>query len=240
MQTYPPTSDARSGWSWPLWATISGIFGAVATAFSEQSLSEDVRGSGVAVIAELNHWNFQVGILTGLFATFALIAFAAGWQRWAEDNGLVRNLAARMIGLAMIASAGAMIIGYGFKGSLAVYLDGGLDGGSYPAENLLTIFMINDFAPWMCWWGVTFAVLGVIWLSFRDGALPKWFGAVAIPFALVPLGFVFATGLPGMTATSSLFMIFFGIAMAVRERRAATVAIRTPRPASGALIEQPA
>ena len=135
------------GWTWPLWATIAGVFGVVATLISEQTIDEDVRGSGAAVIAELNHVNFHVGIITGLIATFAILAFAAGWHRWSEYV-CKESLAARLVTLALTASAGAMIIGYGFKGSLAVYLDGGMDEGSYPAENLLVIFMINDFAPW--------------------------------------------------------------------------------------------
>lgn len=212
----------RPGWTWPLWGVVAGVFGAIGTLFSEQMIDEDVRGSGTAVIAELNHTNFQIGIITGLIATFALLAFAAGWQRWAR-NAFDDSLAGRLVSISLAASAGAMIVAYGFKGSLAVYLDGGMDGGSYPAENLITIFMINDFAPFLAWWGVTFAQLAITWLAFKEDLLPRWIGVVSLVLALIPIGFVVITGLPGMTAMGgTAFMLFFGVAQAIRERRLAT------------------
>ena len=39
-----------------------------------------------------------------------------------------------------------MIIGYGLKGSLAIYLPGGIDANTYPHQGLYTLFMINDSA----------------------------------------------------------------------------------------------
>jgi hypothetical protein len=215
----------NAGWSWPLWGVAAGVFGMIGTMFSEQRIDEDIRGSGTAVIAELNHWNFQAGIITGLIATFAILAFAAGWQRWADRRELGENLAARLVSLSLVASAGAMIIAYGFKGSLAVYLDGGMDEGSYPAENLLMVFMINDFAPFLCWWGATFASIGIAWLALKDGLLPKWMGVVAAVLALVPIVVVGLTGLPGIPGgTASLFLIIFGLGLALRERKVAVTA----------------
>lgn len=216
--------EFRPSWSWPLWGVVAGAFGAIGTMFSEEMIDEDVRGSGVAVIAELDHTRFQIGIVTGLIATFAILAFAAGWQRWASERG-TESLAMRLVTLALTASAGAMIIGYGFKGSLAVYLDGGMDEGSYPAENLLSIFMINDFAPFLCWWGVAFAAIAIAWLAFREGALPKWIGGVAAFFALVPTVFVVVTGLPGFPGViTPAFMVILGIGLALSMRRAVVTA----------------
>jgi len=108
---------------------------------------------GAAVIDALDRTGFHIGIVSGLAAVFCLLIFTAGWRKWAATSA-PESLAGEMISLAFVASTGAMLLGYGFKGSLAVYLPGGFDEGSYPNENLLSVFMFNDFAPYIAWYGV--------------------------------------------------------------------------------------
>ena len=90
-----------------------------------------------------------------------------------------------------------MMLAYGFKGALAVYLPNGMDEGTYPNESLLTFFMFDDFGAFISWWGVAMATGAIAWLALRERRLPLWIGIVAALFALVPVGFVTATGLPG-------------------------------------------
>ena len=51
--------------------------------------------------------------------------------------------------MAFAASAALMMLGYGFMGSLAVYLPGGIDDGTFPVEGLYSVFMFLDFAPFI-------------------------------------------------------------------------------------------
>lgn len=123
--------------------------------------------------------------------------------------------------MAMTASAGAMIIGYGMKGSLAVYMPGGMDEGLYSIEGLFSVYLFLDFAPWLCWWGVTFAALGMLWLSLRERAIGRWVAYVTIPFVLLPLAMMIGTGLPGLTAIDSLWLAIVSTGLAVGARRQA-------------------
>jgi hypothetical protein len=151
---------------------------------------------------------------------FCLLVFAAGWRRWTNENKM-DSLAAEVVTFGFIASAGAMILGYGFKGSLAVYLPGGLDEGSYPNENLLSVFMFNDFAPYIAWYGVAMAAAALAWVSLRERLLPLWFGIVSVIFVLLPVGYLVATGLPGFPGVvDPLWIVIVGAGLAVSLRRA--------------------
>ncbi len=213
---------APSNWFWPLFGTAAGVLGAIGHLFTDQKLTDEERASGAAVIDALNRADFHIGVVAGLAAVVSLLIFTAGWRRWIAGYA-PDSIAGEMISLALVASAGAMLLGYGFKGSLAVYLPGGMDGGSYPDENLLSVFMFNDFAPYIAWYGVAMAALGVAWFSLYQHRLPIWFGIVSAIFAVVPIGFLVATGLPGFPGVVDPFwMVIFGIGLAVRLRRSAS------------------
>jgi hypothetical protein len=207
-------------WYWPLFGVAAGVLGAIGHLFTDQDLSDEARASGVAVIDELNRTNYHIGIISGLAAVFCLLVFAAGWRRWTNENKM-DSLAAEVVTFGFIASAGAMILGYGFKGSLAVYLPGGLDEGSYPNENLLSVFMFNDFAPYIAWYGVAMAAAALAWVSLRERLLPLWFGIVSVIFVLLPVGYLVATGLPGFPGVvDPLWIVIVGAGLAVSLRRA--------------------
>ena len=120
-----------------------------------------------------------------------------------------------------------MILAYGFKGSMAVYLSGGIDEGSMAAEGLYSVFMFLDFAPYIAWWGVAFAATTMVWLSFRDRLLPRWVGAISVPFALLPIAAVAGTGLrgvPGVVDGLWLLIVSLGVGLGRAGRRTATAA----------------
>ena len=184
--------------TWALWGVAAGVLGIIATMITDGagSLSEADYRSGAALIDQLDRNLYHIGVVAGFFTAFSVLFTAAGWRRWAE-RAAPESLPARVVSMALTATAGAMILGYGFKGSLAVYLDGGMDQGSMTPEGLYSVFMFLDFAPYIAWWGGAMAAGVVAWLSLRDGLLPRWIGIVSALFFLVPVGFMVATGLPG-------------------------------------------
>ena len=183
---------------WALWGVAAGLLGIVATLLTDgsQGLSEEDYRRGAELIDLLNRDLYHVGVVAGFFAVLCVLFTAAGWRRWAATVA-PENLPARVVSMALTASAGAMMLGYGFKGSLAVYLDGGMDEGSMTREGLYAVFMFLDFGPYIAWWGAAIAAAAMAWLGLRDQLLPRWIGAVSALFAIVPVGFLVATGLPG-------------------------------------------
>lgn len=217
--------DSRD-WRWSLWGAAAGVLGAVGHLFSFQRPSEAEVASGAGVIAGLERGPYHVGIVTGLAGVFCLLVFAAGWRRWAAAAAPV-SLAAGMITLALTASAGAMMLAYGFKGALAIYLTDGIDEGTYPAENLLTLFMFDDFSAFISWWGVAMAAAAVAWMALRERRLPLWIGLLSVLVVLVPVAAVGITGLPGVPGLiGPLYLVILGPALAFTFRRAGAGAAR--------------
>lgn len=210
---------------WTLWGAGAGVLGALATLATDTQgqLYEEGVTLGAEAIREVERWGYHAGIVLGLTATFCLLVAAAGWRRWANERA-PDSLAARVVGMAMTASAGAMILGYGMKGSLAVYLDGGFNEGFFTDEGLFSIFMFLDFAPFVVWWGVCFAAMAMTWLSLREKVLPRWVGVLGVPFVLAPVAFVVATGLPGFPGVvDSAYLAIVSLGLARRfAREAAT------------------
>jgi hypothetical protein len=72
------------------------------------------------VLGLISRTDLQIGAVAGFLAVGCVLAFAAGWRQWSERHGAPTS-AARLVSLALVASAGATIIGYGLKGPLAIY-----------------------------------------------------------------------------------------------------------------------
>lgn len=231
------TRDLRASWHWPLWAVAAGVLGAIGHLFTMQSVSEAEYASGVGVIETLDRNGYHIGIVAGMCAVFCLLVFAAGWRRWVATNASA-SLAAGVVSLALVASAGAMILGYGFKGALAVYLPGGMDEGSFPAEGLYTLFMFDDLGPFMAWYGVAMAATAVAWFALRERQLPIWIGLVSTLFAMVPVAVLVVTGLPGFPGVvDPLWLVIAGVGLAVTMRRRETAGARQPADARHAGIQ---
>jgi len=181
----------------------AGVLGAAATAFTDPqgSLTVDDRRSGAEAIELLDRTSYHVGAVTGFLAVACLLVAASGWRRFTERHA-PESLAGRLVPAALAATAAAAIVGYGFKGALAIYLDGGINENEYPAEGLYPLFMINDLAPFLAWWGVAVAAAGVAWLSLREKLVPTWMGLISVVAAAAPLAFLVATGLTGFAGVA--------------------------------------
>lgn len=216
-----PVGRRTSGTNWPLWGAAAGVLGMVGTLFTDTRPPETSSAITKDEVFALDPAGFHAGIIAGLAATFCLLVTAAAWRRWATEKA-PGNLAAGVVSSALTASAGAMILAYGMKGSLAVYLPGGMDQGTYSADGLFSVFLFLDFAPYIAWWGVCFASLAFVWLSLRERLLPRWIGVVSIPFLLAPIVFMAATGLPGFPGVvDGLWLTVVSIGLSVGLRRSA-------------------
>jgi hypothetical protein len=212
----PERRGARA--TWALAGASAGLLGFLGLMFDGSASLEDTDYlKGADVVDLVDRGAYHIGLLLGLAAVFALLVNAAGWRRWVE-RAAPDNLMARLIPYGMIATAGAMILGYGFKGSFAVYLEGGIDEGTMTKEGLYSVFMFLDFAPFMAWWGVTAAAVAITWLSLRHGLVPRWIGVLSAVMTLLPLAVVSITGLPGISFVSTVWLVVASVGVAASRR----------------------
>jgi hypothetical protein len=181
---------------WALWGIGAGVLGILANLVADPivSLTTAQKQQGPAVLSHVHRANFQIGAVAGFLTVACVLVFAAGWRQWSERHGAPTS-AARLVGLALTASAGAMIIGYGIKGPLAIYLPGGIDAHTYPSQGLYSLLMLNDSAPYFAWWGVIVAAAGVAWLAFRERLVVRWVGAVSVLAVIAAFAWLALTGL---------------------------------------------
>jgi hypothetical protein len=181
---------------WAMWGIGAGVLGIVANMVTDPiaSLTDTQKRQGAALLSHVHRLDFQLGAVAGFLAVACVLAFTAGWRQWSERHGPPVT-AARLVALALAASAGAMIIGYGVKGPLAVYLPGGIDANSYPPQGLYSLLMLNDSFPYFAWWGVIIAAAGIAWLAFRERLVVRWVGAVSVLAVVAAFGWLAVTGL---------------------------------------------
>ena len=208
--------SGRCAW----WGVVAGAAGIVGTLLTDAqgAVWEDGVTLGSEAIRQVERTPYQVGIVAGFVAVVATLFAASGWRRWAGERA-PDNVAAGVVSAALTASAGAMMLGYGFKGSMAVYLPGGMDEGTFTDDGLFSIWMFLDFAPYIAWWGTVVAAGVVTWISLRNRLLPRWIGFVSIPFAVAPLAFMVASGLPGMSVVGTAWMAIVSLGLVVGGRR---------------------
>lgn len=212
----------REVWAW--WGAAAGGLGVVAHLLTQPEITIEQRRSGTAVLGALDRTGYHIGAVAGFMAVACLLITAAGWRRWA-DRLATENLGGRLVPLALTASAGAMVIAYGVKGALAIYLPRGINDGEFPPEGLYTLFMIDDLAPFYAWWGVAVAAAGVAWLGLRHHLLPRWIGALSAIAFLLPTAFLTVTGLTGFAgAPGPVWLLVASIGVA---------RLRVPAPADG-------
>jgi len=212
-----PATGRRNRWA--LWGAAAGVFGGVATLLpSRVNLQKNDAHTTASVIAQLHRWPYQVSVVAGFAAVACLLVAAAGWRRWAQERA-PESLAASVISKAFAASAGAMMIAYGFAGALAVYLHGGMNAKMFSAQGLFSLYMILDFGPYIAWWGVAVAAAALVYAAFREGRVPRWVGAVSVAFVVIALLPLVATGLPGMPGVLGPFWLALVSVGLARSRR---------------------
>lgn len=210
-----PAGTARRRHIWALWGSAAGLGGLLTNIVFAQPLSEQVRSSGdaTAVVAELSRGNYHVSAITGFLTVACLLLFAAGLHRWTQEQSS-DSLALRAAPLGILASAAALIAGYGVKGQLSAYLEGGFNESSYEDGARYLYFVLDDLAGYYSWWGVAVAAACIAWLSFRERLIVRWVGAAALVACAVPLLFLGAFGFTGISGiVCPIFLVLAGIGL---------------------------
>jgi hypothetical protein len=203
---------------WALWGIAAGVLGVIATLITDPitSLTSAQKLQGAAALGHVSRLDFQIGAVAGFLAVACVLAFTAGWRQWSERQGPPVS-AARLVGTALTASAGAMIIGYGIKGPLAIYLPGGIDAHTYPAQGLYSLLMLNDSAPYFAWWGVIVAAAAVAWLAFRERLVVRWVGALSVLAVVAVFAWLAVTGLTDFAGVAGpVWLVLASLGLALR------------------------
>lgn len=232
----PLHDDARRGRrrfsAWPLWAVVSGVAGMTGTvgtdlrpaAESEAWMNGDDYTVTIADMAGLDPVIGRIGFVAGLIAVAGLIVFAAAWRRHVETV-FTRSTAARVVSGGLIATAGAALLGYGWRGALANYL--GPEAGTYDEQGLFVYYMLTDFGAYLPWFATLVAALGIAWMAWAERSVSRILGTVSALFALLLFAGVLVTGVPGLPGTlMQAWLVIAGVWLAVGRSRITQAEVR--------------
>lgn len=211
--------------AWPLWAALSGIAGTIGTVVTDlRPDAEDeaiANGQNHAVVPAdmigLDPSLARIGFLAGVVSILALIVFAAAWRRQVETV-FTRSTAARVVSIGFVASAGALILGYGWRGALANYL--GPEAGLYGEEGLFVYYMLTDFGAYIPWMGLVASAIAVAWMAWIERNTSRVLGTFAAILGVGALGAVVVSGVPGLPGVLMPFWLAVtGVWLAVGRSR---------------------
>lgn len=207
---------ASSRSRWPLIGMAAGIAGFVATLITDIHVDIGTGQASADVIGEMSRTKAHASLVVGYLTVVLLVVLAATWRRHVEVR-VASSTAARVVSNGLLLSAAVLTLGYGWKGAMAVYLPGGLNGktGGFDREGLYIMYVMNDFASYIGWLGVTIALGAIAWMAFRDRTVSRWIGLVCLVPVLAVSGFAVATGLPGFPGVVSppfMAIAFTGLA----------------------------
>lgn len=199
-----PVVRTRTRAMWPLLGSLAGVAGFIATILTDIHVATDERDAmtSMAVVSQIDQQKAHFSIIAGFVSVVLLLAFAASW-RGSIERRFPNSNAARMVSQGITAAAGALSLGYGWKGAQAIYHADGMDHGTYDEMGLYIYYILNDFGSYIGWFGVTVAAGAVAWMSFRERIVPLWIGAFSCIPVLAVLGFTGLTELPGFPGVVS-------------------------------------
>jgi hypothetical protein len=199
----------------------AGVLGFVATGLTDvRAAGPDGPAGPVSIeqpglLESLDRTLAHIGVVAGYTTVALLLVLAAVWRRRVEPR-VPESSAARVVPMGLVAAAGALSLGYGWKGALAIYLPGGPDQGAYDLTGLYVYYMLNDFGGYIGWLGVVVSAGAVAWMALRERTVSRWIGVVSLLPVLATAAFVGLTGLPGAPALSAPFWLviaFAGLAL---------------------------
>lgn len=200
---------------WPLYGVAAGLLGIVATIITDiRSGPDPVAMTDPGFIEALNRPMAHVGVMAGYLTVALLLVLAAAWRQRVEPR-VPQSTAARVVPGGLVAAAGALALGYGWKGALAIYLPGGMNEGAYDLTGVYIYYLLNDFGGYIGWLGVAVAAGALAWMGLAERTVSRWIGLVSLLPVLVVVGFTGLTGLPGAPALATpLWMViaFTGLA----------------------------
>ncbi|MEJ7901163.1 MAG: hypothetical protein WKF63_04905 [Thermomicrobiales bacterium] len=201
---------------WPLVGVAAGITGLLATVIFDIHAGNDTSGAAattMAVIDDVNQQNAHFSIVFGYITVALLLILAAAW-RGAVERRIPESVAARVVSGGLTAAAGALSLGYGWKGAMSIYHPDGNEADTYDQMGLYMYYILNDFGSWIGWTSVSVAAGAFVWMGLKERSIPLWLGIFSIVPIIPSWGWMIAIGLPGLPAISTLWMIvaFGGLA----------------------------
>jgi hypothetical protein len=208
-------AGARVHWAWA--GAAAGLFGVAGTLITDIHVASDGFDTPdtMAVVSQIDQRMAHLSIVTGFIAVVLLLALAAKWRGTVEAR-VPGSTAARIVTQALTAAAGALSLGYGWKGASAIYHADGMDSGTYDEMGLYIYYILNDFGSYIGWFGVTVAAGAIAWMSLRERVIPLWIGVFSLLPVLAVVGFTGLTGLPGFPGVVSpiwLVVAFTGLSL---------------------------
>ena len=210
--------------AWPLWAVVAGALGAAGTlvfdvrppAETEAWLAGEDYAVTAADVFTLDVVAGRLGWMAGLGAVFALLIFQGLWRSRVERH--FSSAGARVFSGGLLVTAGAAVLGYGWKGALANYL--GPESGLYGEDGLFVYYMLTDFGAYLPWFGVLVSAFAVAWMAFVERIVSRILGTVSALTGLFVSGAMFAMGVPGIPGTlMQMWLVVLGVWLAIGRSR---------------------
>ncbi len=114
---------------WALTGCLTGLLGIGATLLTDLHPAgyEESKTVTVDVVDEVSRGTAHVSLVLGYLTVASLLVLSALWRRHVEPRAEA-STAARVVTHGLLAAAGALTLGYGYKGMLAIYMHGGING----------------------------------------------------------------------------------------------------------------
>ncbi|MDI2126790.1 hypothetical protein [Yinghuangia seranimata] len=185
---------------WPLVFTAAGLAGLTATILTDVHVDPD---GGVtvtsAMVKDVNVTTARFGFYAGVVTVTLLLVLAAMWRRHVEPR-VPGSTAARVVSLGVAASAAGLTYGYGWKGALAIYAQGGKEDDAFDEQGRYVYYMLTDFGGYIGWLGVVVAAGAIAWMALRERTVSRWIGVVSVLLILALLVFWAFEPVPGLPA----------------------------------------
>ncbi len=211
-----PDTGRRGRARWALTGSLTGLLGMGATLVSDVHVMSWVDTTTTAeIVGDVSRVTAHVSVVLGFLTVVGLLVLSAQWRRLVEPR-VAHSTAARVVTHGLLAASGALALGYGFKGMLAVYLPGGLDAGAYDRDALYVMYVLNDFGSYIGWLGVTVAAGAVAWMALRERTISRWIGVWSLLPVAAVTAMVALTGLPGFPGVITpvwMVVAFAGLAL---------------------------
>ncbi|MET0953787.1 MAG: hypothetical protein ABWX57_10885 [Aeromicrobium sp.] len=211
LRTEQPAPVAGRG-RWPVLGIVAGIGAVVATLATDIHPADGPDTYTADIVDQVSSGKAHASIIAGYATVALLLVLAAAWRRHVEPRALA-STAARVVPLGLTAAAGALSLGYGWKGALGLY-NGGSEDAAFDKAGLYVLFVLNDFGSFIGYLGVSVAAGAVAWMALRERLISRWIGVVSIIVLLPVIASVVAFGLPGFPGVVSglwLIITFAGL-----------------------------
>lgn len=211
--TETATTTSRGRWPWV--GVAAGIGASAATlAFDLHPEWDENTPYNSDIVDDISSGKAHGSIITGYLTVALLLVLAAAWKRHVEPR-TPTSTAARVVPLGFTASAGALSLGYGWKGAMGLY-NGGNEDETFDKAGLYVLYVLNDFGSFIGYLGVTVAAGAIAWMAFGERLVSRWIGVVSVLAVLPVVVTVAAFGLPGFPGVVSglwLIVVFTGLAL---------------------------